>query len=281
MTPPDAPDGEFPPLLTLRSATLVRGGIAVLRDIDLTIRQGEHTAILGPNGSGKSSLIKLITREAYPLMLADGQPAVRLFGKAQWDVGELRSLLGIVTSDLHQTFTRQGAGVTAVDAVLSGFFGSVGLPPRAVVTGEMRERAQAALEELGVLALIQRPMEAVSTGEARRVLIARALVCQPRALLLDEPTTGLDLAAQHAFLEALRRVARGGVTLLLVTHHAEEIVPEVGRVVLLREGRVFRDGLKSDTLTGANLTALFGLPIALKCDTATGFYRTRVERVTR
>ena len=280
MIVPDAPrdDTGKPPLLALHSATLMRGGVPVLHSIDLTIRQGEHTAILGPNGSGKSSLIKLITREAYPLMPKGGQPAIRLFGKAQWDVSELRSLMGIVTSDLHQSFTRHSEGVTAENAVLSGFFGSVGLPPRSIATGEMRDRARAASEEMGIRALADRPMETLSTGEARRVLIARALVSQPRALLLDEPTTGLDLAAQHHFLETLRTVARRGVTLLLVTHHTEEIIPEIERVVLLREGSIFQDGTKSDTLTGAYLSALFGLPVAVQRDAETGFYRTRIGK---
>jgi iron complex transport system ATP-binding protein len=104
-------------------------------------------------------------------------------------------------------------------------------------------------------------MATLSTGEARRVMIARALVHRPRALLLDEPCSGLDIASRRHFLESLRELARGGTTLLLVTHHVEEILPEIDHVALLREGRVVRQGRKADTLTDAALSETFGLPV--------------------
>ena len=120
-------------------------------------------------------------------------------------------------------------------------------------------------------------MGELSTGEARRVLIARALVCGPQALLLDEPTAGLDIVAMRQFLDTIRAVIAGRVTVILVTHHTEEIVPEINRVVLLRDGRVFRDGPKSEVLTSAILSALYGVPVRVATDPRAGTFTTRIR----
>jgi iron complex transport system ATP-binding protein len=248
------------PLLEIRNAAILRSGRRIL-DIDsLRIAQGEHTAILGPNGSGKSSLMKMIAGLHYPL--ASEEPVVSVFGRSRWDVFELRSHLGIVSSDLHHTFVSD-ASLHGRDAVLSGFFASQGLFRNHQVTGEMQERASETLRLVEAEHLAAKPLEQMSTGEARRILIARALVSGPRALLLDEPTTGLDLAAARRFLETLRRLAHQGTTILLVTHHVEEVLPEIGRVVLLKDGKVHRDGPKVDVLTSETIASLFDAPVAI------------------
>ncbi|MDQ2801084.1 MAG: ATP-binding cassette domain-containing protein, partial [Armatimonadota bacterium] len=151
-----------------------------------------------------------------------------------------------------------------LEAVLSGFFASLGLARHHSVTPAMRERAQNALALMEASPLADKPLEEMSTGEARRILIARALVSDPRALLLDEPTAGLDLVARHRFLETLRHVAAQGKTILLVTHHVEEILPEMERVILLRAGRVFRDGFRRDVLTSDTLSALYDTPLSVR-----------------
>jgi len=251
------------PLLQIDRATLVKGGTRILDDLSLTIAPGEHTAIVGPNGSGKSSLIKLITRQHYPLAGGDGRPRITLFGRDRWDIFEMRALLGIVSADLHQTFVNDGT-LTGLEVILSGFFASQGLARHHAVTPAMRERAQEALDLMEAAPLASKPMAQMSTGEARRVLIARALVHDPRALLLDEPTTGLDLIARRRLLKTLRRIARRGTTIILVTHHIEEILPEIGRVILMQAGTVFRDGSKRDVLTAQNLTALFDASVHVR-----------------
>lgn len=225
-------------------------------DLSLEIALGQHTAIFGPNGSGKSSLIKLITREHYPLAKPNGEPSVSIFGRARWDVFSLRKQLGIVSADAQQEFVSD-PDLTGRDVVLSGFFAGHGLAAHHEVTSEMALRADAALELAHAVHFAQKPMAQMSTGEARRVLIARALAPIPKALLLDEPTTGLDLSARRRFLETLRGIA-AGTTLILVTHHAEEVLPEIERVILLRGGKVFRDGPTAEVLTSATLSALFG-----------------------
>lgn len=246
------------PLIELDRATACRGLVPVLHDLSLRLEAGRHAAILGPNGCGKSTFVKLITRELYAVA-REGAPPVRVFGRERWDVFALRARLGLVAPDLQRDLLR-APGLTAVEAVLSGFFASQRVPEEGV-TAALRERAREALDESDATHLAERPIAELSTGETRRVLIARAIAHRPRALLLDEPTTGLDIAAQTHFLALLRRLAQNGTTLLLVTHHAEEIVPEIQRVILLRTGRVFADGTPDDVLTAANLSALYGLSL--------------------
>lgn len=257
---------QDPPLISLRSATLVRGERPVLQDLSFDVRPGEHVAILGPNGSGKSSLIRLVTCQDYPLARPDGEAPVRILGRDLWDVFQLRSHLGIVSEDLHQIFTGgRGFGrLRGLEAALSGFFASLGLFDRQRVTGAMRARARAALALVEAEHLAEQPMDTLSTGEARRVLIARALAPDPGALLLDEPTASLDLAARHRFLGMVSRLARLGKTVILVTHHVEEVIPEIERVILLKDGRLFLDGPKETVLRSAPLSRLFGMPIQVR-----------------
>ncbi len=211
------------PLLALSNVRVMADDACILDLPALTIPAGESAAILGANGSGKSTLVKLIARQLYPAWGAD----VRIFGQDSWNVFDLRKLLGIVSSTMQLDFDAEPP-LEVLDCVVSG-----------------------------------RSMASLSTGEARRVLIARALAHRPRALLLDEPCAGLDPAARHHFLDMLRGVARSGVALLLITHHIEEILPEIDRIVMLRGGRLDRDGAKADLLTGDSLTRLFGLPMTV------------------
>jgi len=256
-TAPAAPPGTLPEcLIELDRATVVRGDNAVLHALSLRILAGQHTAILGPNGSGKSSFIKLINRELYPLA-REGESPVKVMGRDRWNVSELRMQLGVVAGDLGRDLLEM-PGLDVEDAVLTGFFASFMLPPDREATPEMRDRAQEALAQVHATALAPRQVAELSTGEMRRVLIARALVHRPQALLLDEPSAGLDLVAQRDFLQLLRTLARQGITLVLVTHHIEEIVPEIERVILLREGRVLADGTRAEVLTSDLLSQAYG-----------------------
>jgi iron complex transport system ATP-binding protein len=263
------------PILELADATVVKDGRRVLDRLSLTIAQGEHTAIIGPNGAGKSILVSLLTHEQRPLAPSNGTPPVRVFGRQNWDVFELRSQLGIISADLHQHFVNGNSegSITAEAAVVSAFLSSYGILRYGTVTDAMRQRAAAALEQAGASGLASRTLDEMSSGEARRVLLARALVTAPRALVLDEPTTGLDLSARHAFMETVRQLARSGTTVLLITHHIEEIIPEIARVILLRDGRVIADGPAAANLTDARLTELFQCPVAV--DAADGYHYAR------
>ena len=244
-------------MLDFSNLTVLRGDRPGLADFSLRIREGEHLAVLGPNGAGKSTLVKTITRELYPLHRPGS--IARLFGQEQWNVQQLRARLGIVSPDL----LKQVSGpFTGRDIVLSGFFSSIGLwQQRAEVTAEMERRVSATLERLRITPLAERPVATLSSGEAMRVLIARALVHDPGTLLLDEPANSLDLFAQAELRHDMRTLAQEGIGLLLVTHHLADIIPEITRVVLLQEGRVVGDGPKEELLTAERLSALFGVTV--------------------
>lgn len=229
------------------------------------MQPGEHVAILGPNGSGKSTLIKTIMRECYPLIRP--KTRLRILGRQNWNIFELRSHLGVVSNDLMAQCTRD---ITGRELVLSGFFGSIGIWPHHRVLPEMEETARQAMARLDALHLANRWTDELSSGEARRLLIARALIHNPSTLLLDEPTTSLDLPALHEVREHLRSLAAGGVGLLLVTHHLDDIIPEIERVILLRQGAVFADGPKGSVLTSECLSDLFG--VAVEVFERNGFY---------
>jgi iron complex transport system ATP-binding protein len=245
------------PLIEFHNVSAQRGDNLVLHDVTLSIGQGEHVAVLGPNGSGKSTLIKLISRDLYPKLKPEPW-FLRLLGRETWHITELRSHLGIVSNDWMQLCTRPYSGH---EIVLSGFFGSVGVWPWDEVTPEMERKAAEVLELLEITHLAERPTNEMSSGEARRILIGRALVHDPQALILDEPTTSLDLHATHELRKILRKLTRNGISIILVTHHLSDIIPEIGRVVLMRNGRVYRDGKKEEVLRAEPLAELFGVPV--------------------
>ncbi|HEX4808157.1 MAG TPA: ATP-binding cassette domain-containing protein [Bryobacteraceae bacterium] len=246
------------PLIIFENVSVQRGERLALNNLSLTVRAGEHVAILGPNGSGKSTLIKTITRDCYPLL----QPgsSIRILGQTNWNIFELRSHIGLVSNDLMAQCSRD---ITGRELVLSGFFGSIGIWPNHHVTAEMETAAAQAMERLEVLHLRNRWLDELSSGEARRLLIARSLIHNPETLLLDEPTTSLDLTALREVRTHLRKLAQHGTGLLLVTHHLDDIVPEIDRVVLLKSGAVFSDGPKSEMLRAEPLSAIFHTPVTV------------------
>jgi iron complex transport system ATP-binding protein len=269
MTENRADESEFPQaseFLELREVNVARGDRVVLHDVNLTIRAGEHVAILGPNGCGKTTLILAMTCQVYPIVKPG--MSVRIFGRERWDLTQLRRHFGVVASGLlgGELPGERTAVTTGLDAVIAGFFSASTLWPNLHVTDEMRERAVEALERMEALHLAGQMVGEMSAGEKRRILIARALVHRPRQLLLDEPSNALDLAAQRELRATLRRLAGEGTGLVLVTHHLGDILPEIERVILMRAGRIVGDGPREELLTEARLSELFNAPVRIGRD---------------
>jgi iron complex transport system ATP-binding protein len=246
------------PLIELNKVTVRKGDSKILKEVTLQIEEGERLVVLGPNGSGKSSLIKTFMGE-YRHDTTDDRSYVRLMGSESWDIHEVHRAFGLVSSDVQVDFRRDMDGI---DAVLSGFFGSVGTNRSQTITREMNRRAREALASVGSERLGRKLMSIMSTGEARRVIMARALVNEPEALILDEPMNGLDLTGKHLVREAMRTLVKGGRSLVLVTQDPSDIIPEIDRVIMIKNGRIILDD-GMDALNEGNLSRLFGVPVRL------------------
>ncbi len=247
-----------PPLLDLQNISVMRGQKIVLDNVNLRVQLNEHVALLGPNGCGKSTLIKTMTRECYPV--ANEGSSITILGQRNWNVFELRSLLGIVSNDLMSSCTSDASGL---DIVLSGFFSSTRIFPNHAIDPKHRQLAEEALFQLGISHLGERSVQEMSSGEAKRVLIARALVHKPHALLFDEPSNSLDISAQRSLRETMRALANSGIGIILVTHELPDIVPEIERVVLMSNGRILVDGGKEEVLQAETLSRVFGFKVRL------------------
>ncbi|MDD5128741.1 MAG: ATP-binding cassette domain-containing protein [Candidatus Omnitrophica bacterium] len=246
------------PLLEFNNITVTRDRKKILDSISVKIYPGEHIAILGPNGAGKSSFIKTITREYYPLQAKDS--VFRIWGRDIWNIFDLRTTLGIVSNDLQYSFERDMSGM---EMILSGFFSSIGLY-RQFITPEMRRKAKEVMEFLEISSIKDRSLTQMSSGEARRFLIGRALVHDPKALILDEPVNSLDLHALHKFRQILGKLSRSGIGVILVTHNLSDIIPEISRVILMKEGKFYKDGAKAGLLTDQNISKLFNMRLKVK-----------------
>ncbi len=244
--------------MDLSNIRVIRGDNVALDDFSLRIAAGEHVAILGPNGCGKSTLIKTITRECYPVV-RDGS-SMTILGQRRWNIFQLRTVLGIVSNDLMADCTGETSGR---EVVLSGFFSSTRIFDHQTVQPDHRKRADAVLDRLGVPHLADRPVAEMSSGEAKRILIARALVHDPGTLLFDEPSNSLDVSAQHGLRETMRELAQSGIGIVLVTHHLSDVIPEIGRVVLMRNGKIQADGKKEELLETNQISRLFGIPVEI------------------
>lgn len=260
------PEITSQPILELSEATVRREGQNILDRLTLSIREQEHTAIIGPNGSGKSTLIKLLTRQVHPLAPKNGTPAIRVFGKKRWKVAEINTQMGIVSTDLQDKFlnnTKNGQ-TSGHEVVLSGFFAGLRIFPYQQVTEKMHQQAEDALKRMDAESLSDKMIIDMSTGEARRVLIARALVTQPRVLVLDEPTTALDFVARHHFMQRIQEIAKQGTTIIIVTHHIQEVIPETRQVILLQDGHAVFNGPTNEVLTTEKVSQVFDHPVQIQ-----------------
>ncbi len=264
-------EGHSTPIIDMQHVNVMRGGEVVLHDITLRVEQGEHIVLLGPNGCGKSTLLKVMTCELYPLPRTETR--VRLFGRERWDVTELRRRMGVVSAELPG---QAALSTTGFEAVLTGFFSSSMLWPHLHVTPAMRERAEQILKQVHAFDLRDKLVSTMSAGQQRRIMIGRAMAGTTgdvKVLVLDEPSNALDLAAQGDLREILRTLAQTGTAILLVTHNVSDILPEMTRVLMMRDGRMVADGVKRDLLTSDALSGLFGRRVGVEARDGVYFAR--------
>lgn len=242
-------------VLQLKDAQVRRNGKIILRVDAFSIDEGESLAIIGPNGAGKSTFVGLVTREIFPLHRED--PPVVFRGQPRMLLTEAKACTGVVSSTMQNQIR---VHLPAVQIVAGGLFGALGVPKHVNMTEDHKQKAVAAMQELGIGDLIDRDVLTLSTGQARRVLVARALVNNPDILVFDEPCSGLDPQGMYQVRSTINDLAKHGRSVLLVTHYLEDIVPEINRVVLLKDGEIKGDGDKSDMLSSERISKLFDVP---------------------
>ncbi len=227
-------------------------GKPIIHDLCLKLRIGESTAILGPNGSGKSTLLKLIDRNLYPIIKKGSH--LKLFGSKTVNLWQLRKCMGVISTELEMRFA---PNVSAIEIIQSGLFGSMHLGRDQRLSKEELAQSQALIEKLGLEAIAEQPFGHLSDGQRRRLMIARALVHEPKILVMDEPDRALDLKASHQLLATLGSLCREGITLLMATHQIHTIIPEVKRVIFFKNGQIEADGSPDQLLQNQSLSNFF------------------------
>ncbi len=261
------------PVLAVDALTIVRNAQLILDNVSWQVLPGEHWVILGANGSGKTSLLSSLSGYMPP---TSGEIAVfnRVYGETDWR--ELRQRIGLVSSSIRQMMAESE---TAMETVASGKYAMIDF--WGPVKRKDKVRALEILAQVECTYLEKRPWLYLSQGERQRILIGRALMASPRLLILDEPCAGLDPVARENFLHFLQRLAKSpnAPTLVLVTHHVEEITPAFSHILMLKAGRVLACGQKKQTLTAKNLAAAFGAPV--KLTTKRGLYQLSTQATRR
>ena len=246
------------PIVKIANANVFRKQNLVFNNLNLTIEPHQNTAILGANGAGKSTLLKLLSREIYPVERENS--VFELFGESRINLWALREKIGVVSQDIQNKYE---AIATGLDVVVSAFFGSVGIHGHNQVEPQHIEQAKAIMQKMSISDLADKQYLMLSTGQQRRLLLARALIHNPSALVFDEPTSGLDIKSGFNLINTLRDLVAQEKTLILVTHHINEIIPEIQRVILLKGGEIICDGKKAEVLTAENVSRTFDFPVEI------------------
>ena len=256
------------PLFQIRDARVVRAGRTILAIDRFDLAEGEHVALLGPNGAGKSTFIQLLTREVFPLHR--DEPPVRFRGQARPLLSDIKRALGIVSATMHDQVR---VHLPVEEIVMGGISGTLGLPQHAALPKDARPRALDALDRLGIADLARRDVMTLSTGQVRRVLVARELMSDPQVLIFDEPCTGLDPEGMYHVRRTMSLLAAEGRSVVLVTHYPEDIIPAIDRVLLIKDAEVFANGPKAELLRSDTLSDLFDVP--LEVEERGGWYALR------
>ena len=237
---------------TIEHASVRRDGKYILKDVSLHADMGEHIAIIGPNGAGKSTLIDVIARRTYPLALDEYRSSI--LGEERWMIQELKMRISLVSPSQDEFFT---SSYPAREIVASGLHSSLGFDFHHAVDDEDWIKADRELEKTGMLEKKDRTMNTLSTGEMRRVLLARAAITSPSILLLDEASAGLDFPSRADLRNTISDYATDNRTIVMVTHELSEIIPDINRIILMKDGIIVKEGTKEETLREDILSELY------------------------
>ncbi len=240
-------------LITIEHANVRRNNKLILNDVNFTINKGEHTAILGPNGAGKSTLLNVCSMEMHPLWKENLY--IKRFNSEIIRKEELRKHIGVVSQLI---FNMCNTTYLVKEVVASGIFSSVGFDFHHHVTQEHWDLTDEVLKDNYCLHLANKTMNSLSTGEAQRVLLARALVHNPNLLLLDEAASGLDFPSRSHYRNALTNAINKDKTIVMITHELSQILPEINRIILMKEGKIYKIGNKEELLNEETLSKLYG-----------------------
>ncbi len=240
-------------IIHLTHATVKRMGRPILDDVSFLVRPNEHVAIIGPNGAGKSTLMQLLSMEIHPLYTE--QTKRILFGTDRWEVLTLRQHMGIVSQNLQYLCISSYKGW---EIVVSGFFSSIGLDFHHQVTAPHMAKVEEVMRRYGIWHLRDKQMNRLSSGEAQRILLCRALVHEPEVMLLDEAVSNLDFPSRHQYRRSLEQLHQEGRTIILATHELSEIIPAIKRIIVMKAGRIVADGPKEEVLNETLLSEMYG-----------------------
>ncbi|MFP7696189.1 ABC transporter ATP-binding protein [Trueperella sp. LYQ143] len=246
-------------VLDVRDVTVVRDGRAIVDHVDWSVDEGQRWVILGPNGAGKTTLMRMIAGRLFP---TTGQVSIIGHDIGHTDITQLLPLVGFASSALDQRIHERER---VLDVVRSAAYGVIGTW-REQYDEEDDARAHELLAALGVDHIAQRRWGTLSSGERKRVGIARALMPDPEILILDEPASGLDLGGREHLMRSLSQLAHGrfAPVIVLISHHVEEIPAGFTHAMLMKEGRVHASGTMGEVLTSAELSEVFEVPVQLE-----------------
>jgi iron complex transport system ATP-binding protein len=235
-------------LISVQNAYWIRNEQTILDNVSWEVRKGEHWAVLGRNGSGKTTLMNLISAYEWP---TKGQVSVLGNRYGECDVREIRKQIGLVNPKMDTMLHPRDS---VENIVVSGYFATIGIYDK--VTSEVREMAENAMAKMGINHLADRPLGVLSQGERKKALIARALINEPKLLILDEPCSGFDMSAREQFLSQLSKlsVIDPELSVIYVTHHIEEILPFIHYALLIRDGKVLSSGKKEEVITSETIS---------------------------
>lgn len=259
--------------MELKDVSVVRDGKRLLDSVNLEIGSSENVAVIGPNGSGKTTLIKLLRGDIYPYYDEENPPVMKIFGERNWSLYDVRSKMGVVSMDLQNMFS---SDTVVRDVVLSGYFSSLDIFRTHEVSEKMIKGAERAMEYMGIENLADRTLESLSLGEMRRTTISRALVTSPKMLVLDEPMTGLDVVMKSKFRKMFDLMTETGVNIIMITHDLTDIPLSLDRIIMIKDGKIYADGPKSEMLTSEKISDLFDESIYVQCDN--GLYSMRMNK---